>query len=282
VHYFTGDGVHTSPRHLVAADFTGEGVVDLVTPNAHTDNVSVLVGNGAPPGDGTFQAPRNFPLGQFPRQAESADFDRDGRLDLAISDDFDGTVVVLLNRCDLVPVQLEGLAASREPHGVRVGAVLTGEIDCARIRLVRETPGAPRVLAAEQSCSRGTIDLLDENPPRGRVRYVVLEVDAAGHERTLGTVWVEASPEPVFMRPNPTGGSLHVAAAEIGQGVAHVRVYDAMGRWIAGGFVTTAGNDLVRVWDGTDRTGTPVPSGSYVVVVESGGLRRTFAARLVR
>jgi len=284
VHYFTGDSVHTSPRHLVAADFTGDGVLDLVTPNAHTDNVSVLLGNGTPPGDGTYQAPRNFPLGQFPRQAATADFDRDGRLDLAISDDFDGTLVVLLNRCDLVPVLLEGLSASRERGGVRVTGLLTGELDCARVRLYREAPGAPRVLADDRSCDgfhSGAIDLFDETPPPRRVRYVVVEVDASGNERTLGALWVEAPRRPAPMRPNPTGGAVHLPASAIGAGVARVRVYDAIGRCMTN-HVVTVGDELVRVWDGTDRMGMPAPSGSYIVVIERDGMQRTFAARLVR
>src|SRR5439155_5003774 len=65
---FNGGG----KQELRAADFRAD-----VAPNA----LSVLLGNG----DGTFQAPRNFPVGTGPVSVTVGDFNGDGRLDLVVA-----------------------------------------------------------------------------------------------------------------------------------------------------------------------------------------------------
>jgi hypothetical protein len=70
----------TPHRGLVAADFTGDGHLDLATPELLTSNdISVLLGNG----DGTFQAPIHFAVGLGPVAMVSGDFSNSGRRDVA-------------------------------------------------------------------------------------------------------------------------------------------------------------------------------------------------------
>jgi hypothetical protein len=70
----------TPHRGLVAADFNGDGRLDLATPQLLTSNdISVLLGNG----DGTFQAPIHFAVGLGPVAMVSGDFSSAGRLDVA-------------------------------------------------------------------------------------------------------------------------------------------------------------------------------------------------------
>src|SRR5262249_38692985 len=58
-------------------DFDCDGTLDLAV--TRTDGmVSVLLGNG----DGSFQTPRNFPIGNAPRSLVVGDFRRNGILDL--------------------------------------------------------------------------------------------------------------------------------------------------------------------------------------------------------
>ena len=62
--------------------FDGDGKTDLVIANAGSNDVSLLRGNG----DGTFGAAINFGAGANPRSMAVADFDGDGRADMAVAD----------------------------------------------------------------------------------------------------------------------------------------------------------------------------------------------------
>ena len=66
-------------NRLIAADFNGDGVLDLAFVSGGTDVISILLGNG----DGTFQPPIET---QQPGYVESwvSDFNGDGKLDFVI------------------------------------------------------------------------------------------------------------------------------------------------------------------------------------------------------
>ena len=64
-----------------AADFNGDGKLDLVVTESNPDSVLVLLGNG----NGTFQAGVNYAVGASPLSVAVGDFNRDGKLDLAVA-----------------------------------------------------------------------------------------------------------------------------------------------------------------------------------------------------
>src|SRR6202012_3693575 len=79
---FTASG--TTPISVASGDFNGDHKPDLVTANTGSDDLSVLLGNG----DGTFQSAVAYSLNQpgitvSPTSVTVADFDHDGKLDLA-------------------------------------------------------------------------------------------------------------------------------------------------------------------------------------------------------
>jgi hypothetical protein len=80
------------------ADFNGDGKLDLVVTTRFQFNgtVGVLLGNG----DGTFQAARNFAAGDFPGSLTVADFNGDGKPDLAAVEVNGGTANILLGNGD--------------------------------------------------------------------------------------------------------------------------------------------------------------------------------------
>jgi hypothetical protein len=83
---------------IASADFNGDGIPDLVvsdiycpTKDGHFHCISVLLGNG----DGTFQPPANFREGSGAGQLTVADFNGDGKPDVAAVNIY--SVSVLLN-----------------------------------------------------------------------------------------------------------------------------------------------------------------------------------------
>jgi hypothetical protein len=92
-------GVGSKPSGIVAGDFNGDGILDLAVTEYDGGNgheVAVLVGKG----DGTFQAPVRYQTGLGPYAVIAADFNKDGKLDLAVSDEFDNAVSILLGNGD--------------------------------------------------------------------------------------------------------------------------------------------------------------------------------------
>jgi hypothetical protein len=88
------------PQSMVVGDFNGDGIPDLAIANTGSsagNSVTILLGNG----DGTFTTESVSPnAGQgFPGLAV-ADFNGDGKADLAVTDEFDYKMVILLGNGD--------------------------------------------------------------------------------------------------------------------------------------------------------------------------------------
>ena len=97
---FTTKGTLTSPlsnpTSIAVGDFNGDGKMDLavVDRGASVDSVFFYMGNG----DGTFQAPTSVSLGGLlnSNQIVAADFNKDGHLDVAVSEISGANIVVIL------------------------------------------------------------------------------------------------------------------------------------------------------------------------------------------
>jgi hypothetical protein len=73
-----GDG--PTPRTgLIVTDFNRDGIPDIAASGVLLNSISVLLGRG----DGTFQAPLQFPVGFGPAAFTTGDFNNDGRLDVS-------------------------------------------------------------------------------------------------------------------------------------------------------------------------------------------------------
>ncbi len=92
------------PVAMAAGDFTGDGRLDLAVVNYNTGTVSILLGNG----DGTFRPPVDYSVGpasaagfsQDPEAIAVGDFNGDGRLDLAVVNEGNSTVAILMGNGD--------------------------------------------------------------------------------------------------------------------------------------------------------------------------------------
>ncbi len=90
----------TAPRSVAAGDLDEDGDLDIVAGNFSYQNpgtVSVLLGHG----NGMFDSPTSFPSGGLQvYDVEIEDFDRDGHLDVALTNHGSDTVGVLLGNGD--------------------------------------------------------------------------------------------------------------------------------------------------------------------------------------
>ena len=86
--YIVGNG----PPSIAVGDFNADGKQDLAVANYGSDNVSILLGDGA----GNFSGPTNFAVGGHPISIAVGDFNGDGKQDLAVANSFSGTVSILL------------------------------------------------------------------------------------------------------------------------------------------------------------------------------------------
>jgi hypothetical protein len=116
VDYFAGNNSFS----LVVADFNADGKPDIAVTNddvAAPSTVSVLLGNG----DGTFIPPVPYTVGLGARSLAVGDFNRDGKLDLAVANFTGDTVSVLLGNGDGIFQAALTYRAGIEPSSVVVG-----------------------------------------------------------------------------------------------------------------------------------------------------------------
>jgi hypothetical protein len=78
--FSTGTG--SQPYSTVIADFNNDGLLDVAVANNGNNMLGILLGNG----NGNFGSPATYPTGTYshPQSMAVADFNRDGRLDIAV------------------------------------------------------------------------------------------------------------------------------------------------------------------------------------------------------
>ncbi len=95
VPYVVGTNLSGSqPSGVVIGDFNGDGKLDIASANYNSNNVSVLLGDGA----GNFTLGGNFAVHGGPAAIAMGDFNRDGRLDLVTANFSTGDISTLMNQ----------------------------------------------------------------------------------------------------------------------------------------------------------------------------------------
>jgi len=79
--------------NVIAADFNGDGHLDIATVDAFTNTLAIFMGNG----DGTFGPEADYTTGNGPSVLAAGDLNGDGRPDLVVGNVNDGTLSVFLN-----------------------------------------------------------------------------------------------------------------------------------------------------------------------------------------
>ncbi|TMH06184.1 MAG: hypothetical protein E6H67_06865 [Betaproteobacteria bacterium] len=110
------------PDGLGVADVNRDGKLDLVIVNNTSGNttgqtVTVLLGNG----DGSFRAPVSYPTGTSPAAVVVADFNGDGKPDLAVANFGSNTVSILMGNGDGTFAAAVNYTVGNGPDGLAVG-----------------------------------------------------------------------------------------------------------------------------------------------------------------
>ena len=131
VYLGNGDGTFTlapnspltavsGPTAIVAADFNGDGKLDLAVVNEGGNTVSIFLGNG----DGTFAlAGSPIAVGSGPDAIAVGDLNSDGHLDLAVANTGEDTVTILLGNGDgtFTPSASSPITVGSGPISIAVG-----------------------------------------------------------------------------------------------------------------------------------------------------------------
>jgi hypothetical protein len=106
------------PGGLAVEDFTGDGIPDVAVSRNSGASISVLENDGR----GQLKEWAVVPAGLQPNYMRSADFDRDGRMDLVVSNGYSDSITVWLARA-------KGFAEFDLPAGKAPTALLTRDLN---------------------------------------------------------------------------------------------------------------------------------------------------------
>jgi len=169
-------GLLVQPLAIKVGDFNGDGHQDLATGNSRPSDsplessASILLGRG----DGTFETAREFPTARGTESLEVADFNNDGRPDLATVNHNTSTITVLINdssaeatvEVDIKPGDPRNRINPNSNARIRVAVLTRGgfdatEVDPTTVRFGRTgTEAAPVHFALKDVDGDGNTDVV--------------------------------------------------------------------------------------------------------------------------
>ena len=196
--------VGSYPQAAFAGDLNGDGHMDMLTANAGSGSVSVLL-NG---GDGTFAPAVDYATGLFPSALAAGDLNGDGRADLATTN-YGNTVSVFLSSADGALQPRLDFAVGVHPSAV-AAADLDGDLD-VDLAVANQDGNDVWVLPNGRARMAG-----DANRD-GMVDVGDLGILGANYGKASGATWATAD----FTGDGAVDvGDLGVLGANYGQGMA--------------------------------------------------------------
>jgi hypothetical protein len=229
-------GPASSPFDVAVADVNGDGRLDVVTANAGSHTVGVLLGTGT----GSLGPVRTYStgVGSQPRRLAVADVNGDGQLDVVTANTGDATAGVLLGTGtgSLGTVLAYSAGPACYPQGIAVADVNgDGKPDLLTANSGSNTAGVllqQSVLPTRAALS-GTRATLSPNPAHSGVTLTATNLP--GEVRRLEATWYTSQGQALGQLVLPaTGGlvqaSVPTAGLPAGLYLLRLRALDAQGR----------------------------------------------------
>jgi hypothetical protein len=219
------------PTGFAAADFDGDGDIDLASALINEDSVSLIFNNG----DGTFGSYTSYDGGTSPYDAVAGDFDGDGEVDLAVSNRTVDSLSILLNQGSGIMGSVTNYAVGDEPWiVVSADFDADGDLDLAVINRASEdvsvllnngdatfaaavsygAGASPRGLDAADIDNDGDIDLLTANTSDNNVW--ILANNGSGAFSLAGAFATAIFPYTVYAADLNGDGYVDISTANAG------------------------------------------------------------------
>ncbi len=206
------------PAGVAAADFTGDGVLDVAVSGSIEDRVEVHAGDGA----GGFGAGVGFVTGRGPSRLWAVDVDVDGWADLVVFNEMGSSVSVLRNRGAGSGGAWLGFSSSVIGPGSGLRDVAVGDVEGdGDVDLVLAMPNGPRVW---ENDGAGVFAGVGGPVGFGVSRVGLADLDGdrlpevVGSSGSAGTVWVyanESEPAVGVVCPGDATGDGAVTALDL-------------------------------------------------------------------
>jgi hypothetical protein len=234
-------------------------------------------------GDGSFGARSDYPTGDRSTDVVVADFNRDGWLDLAVTNCFSNSISVLLNLEQTVPVGVEDLDAVANDGRVRLTWSLSGpaQRDYTGVRVQRapevDGPYVERTVTPLAPAHRMSFDDIDA-PTNGTYWYRLVLVAGNGSDVTAGPVSIQVGTSlpsrTVLHQPlEPSdGGPIQIRYSVANtRGPVQLGIFDVRGREVFHFLPSQAlPGEHSQTWDRRDASGERVHRGAYWVRLRAG------------
>ncbi|MBS1518648.1 MAG: Ig-like domain-containing protein, partial [Bacteroidetes bacterium] len=241
-----GNGVYSNEQGIgifgssIDADFNGDSNIDMLTYFSSVTPLTMFLNDGS--GNFSFSYPGDFSL--YNSSYISGDFDNDGDIDIAMKENGNDKVAILLNGDSPLPVELSSFTSSVNSNSVKLNWSTSGEqnnsgFEIQRSTLKNETPDAwTKIGFTEgQGNSNSSADYIfeDKNLTSGKYKYRLKQIDFNGNFEFYDlsnevVIGIPASTELMQNYPNPFNPVTNISYRLSENGFVTLRVFDNSGR----------------------------------------------------